>query len=172
MKQNATTYNEPYCPPTAFIGRSGKFKRQLSLHHNNHKPHKNNPLYPQPQQQLHHDHHQQQQMHKNPTTTTPLHNSTHYDLIKQSSEPYSFYHHSNFMNDLHNNSQIANEQSPGGTNTSTTTATTADICYDSGQSTTDTSRHSRSNSAKKRQPINITPNPGYQVIKTGYIVFF
>lgn len=166
VKQNSTTY-KPYCPPTAFISRSGKLKRQLSLHHNNHTPHKNNPLYPQ-----HHHLQQQKQMHKKSTTTTPLHNSTNYDLIKQSSEPHSIYHHSNLLNDLHNNSQIANEQSPGGTNTPTTT-TTADICYDSSQSTTDTSRHSRSNSARKRQPINITPNPGYQVIKLviGYIVF-
>lgn len=167
VKQNSTIYNKPYCPPTAFIARSGKLKRQLSLHHNNHNPHKNNPLYPQ----QHHQHHkQQQQMHKKLTNTTTastsLHNnSTNYDLIKQSSEPHSIYHHSNLINDLYNHSQIANEQSPGGTNTSTTTTTTADICYDSGHSTTDTNRHNRSNSARKRQPINITPNPGYQVIK-------
>lgn len=160
-----TPPNSPYKFPSS-ISHSIKLKRQSSLHQN-----RNTQKYHQPQSDL---------LHRQPHSAK---HSPNYDLIKQSSDPL----HSTFVADSltyssnglkqqqqqmqsqsqsqqppppspqpqsqHRRQSISNEAA-----SEISTATTAMYCD---SSTTDTSRPSSSD--RRRQVMNITSNPSYQV---------
>lgn len=149
-----TPTNSPYKFPSS-ISQSIKLKRQSSLHYNR------TQQYYQPQHEI---------MHKQ----NPNKHSPNFDLIKQSSDPLnstfvtdsSFYSSNGQKQQLQQSSSqqqqhqqqrkqsISNEAS-----SETSTATTA-LCCDS-TITTDISR--KSGSDWRRQIMNITSNPSYQV---------
>lgn len=162
-----TPPNSPYKFPSS-ISHSIKLKRQSSLHQN-----RNTQKYHQPQSDL---------LHRQPHSAK---HSPNYDLIKQSSDPL----HSTFVADsltyssnglkqqqqqMQSQSQSQSHQPPppspqpqsqhrrqsisNEAASEISTATTTMYCD---SSTTDTSRPSSSD--RRRQVMNITSNPSYQV---------